>query len=215
MRAARSWPKAPTRTSPATSACAIAYMGTRRMADGARCSQIRDLHAWYGESHVLHGVDLDVDQGRDGDPPRPQRCRQDHHPARDHGASRASAPARSRSTARTLMRAAAASHRACRHRLCAGGARHLRQPRRRRRICCCRRWWRDGGMSARGDLSPVSRTCRNGARARARKLSGGEQQMLAIARMLRTGAEAAAARRTDGRPGAGHRRSDRRRADRR
>ena len=25
--------------------------------------EIRDLHAWYGESHVLHGVDLDVNEG--------------------------------------------------------------------------------------------------------------------------------------------------------
>ena len=25
--------------------------------------EIKDLHAWYGESHVLHGVDLDVRQG--------------------------------------------------------------------------------------------------------------------------------------------------------
>ena len=24
---------------------------------------IRGLHAWYGESHVLHGVDLDVHSG--------------------------------------------------------------------------------------------------------------------------------------------------------
>src|SRR5262245_43706488 len=24
---------------------------------------VRDLHAWYGESHVLHGVDLDVQTG--------------------------------------------------------------------------------------------------------------------------------------------------------
>ena len=25
--------------------------------------EIRDLHAWYGESHILHGVDLDVARG--------------------------------------------------------------------------------------------------------------------------------------------------------
>ena len=25
--------------------------------------EIKDLHAWYGESHVLHGVDLHVDEG--------------------------------------------------------------------------------------------------------------------------------------------------------
>ena len=42
------------------------------------------------------------------------------------------------------------------------------------------------------------------------KLSGGEQQMLAIGRILRTGARLAAARRADRRPGAGHHPADRR-----
>src|SRR5262245_64263982 len=25
--------------------------------------EVRDLHAWYGESHILHGVDFEVRQG--------------------------------------------------------------------------------------------------------------------------------------------------------
>ncbi|CAG1015307.1 partial Lipopolysaccharide export system ATP-binding protein LptB, partial [Burkholderiaceae bacterium] len=25
--------------------------------------EVRNLHAWYGESHVLHGVDFDVQEG--------------------------------------------------------------------------------------------------------------------------------------------------------
>ncbi|MDW3689379.1 ABC transporter ATP-binding protein, partial [Cupriavidus sp. CV2] len=25
--------------------------------------EIKDLHAWYGESHILHGVDLTVNPG--------------------------------------------------------------------------------------------------------------------------------------------------------
>jgi len=29
----------------------------------AAALEIRDLHAWYGESHILHGVDLQVNQG--------------------------------------------------------------------------------------------------------------------------------------------------------
>jgi branched-chain amino acid transport system ATP-binding protein len=34
------------------------------MTDAARAFlAVRDLHAWYGESHVLHGVDFDVRQG--------------------------------------------------------------------------------------------------------------------------------------------------------
>jgi branched-chain amino acid transport system ATP-binding protein len=32
------------------------------MADGALL-EVRDLHAWYGESHVLHGVDFEVRRG--------------------------------------------------------------------------------------------------------------------------------------------------------
>ena len=32
-------------------------------AAGAMALRIRDLHAFYGESHVLHGVDLDVAEG--------------------------------------------------------------------------------------------------------------------------------------------------------
>ena len=42
------------------------------------------------------------------------------------------------------------------------------------------------------------------------QLSGGEQQMLAIGRILRTGAAPAAARRAHRGPGAGHRAADRR-----
>jgi branched-chain amino acid transport system ATP-binding protein len=30
---------------------------------GRRFLEVRDLHAWYGESHVLHGVNLHVDEG--------------------------------------------------------------------------------------------------------------------------------------------------------
>ena len=29
----------------------------------ATAVEIKDLHAWYGESHILHGVDLHVGQG--------------------------------------------------------------------------------------------------------------------------------------------------------
>jgi branched-chain amino acid transport system ATP-binding protein len=30
---------------------------------GAPLLEVRDLHAWYGESHILHGVDFEVRQG--------------------------------------------------------------------------------------------------------------------------------------------------------
>ena len=28
-----------------------------------RFLEVKDLHAWYGESHVLHGVNFHVDEG--------------------------------------------------------------------------------------------------------------------------------------------------------
>ena len=35
--------------------------------------EIKGLHAWYGESHILHGVDLTVNRGR-GDECEGERC---------------------------------------------------------------------------------------------------------------------------------------------
>ena len=32
-------------------------------ATGAPVLEISDLHAWYGESHILHGVNLTVNKG--------------------------------------------------------------------------------------------------------------------------------------------------------
>ena len=61
----------------------------------------------------------------------------------------------------------------------------------------------------RGDLRAVPQPER-AARSQGTKLSGGEQQMLAIARILRTGVEPAAARRADRGPRAGDRPADRR-----
>ena len=46
----------------------------------------------------------------------------------------------------------------------------------------------DGRAAARGRSSSCSRTCRERLASQGTKLSGGEQQMLAIARILRTGA---------------------------
>src|SRR5216110_2623174 len=33
------------------------------MAANKRLLEVKDLHAWYGESHVLHGVNFHVDEG--------------------------------------------------------------------------------------------------------------------------------------------------------
>jgi branched-chain amino acid transport system ATP-binding protein len=33
------------------------------MADTRKLLELRDVHAWYGESHILHGIDLEVREG--------------------------------------------------------------------------------------------------------------------------------------------------------
>ncbi len=33
------------------------------MASGKRFLEVSDLHGWYGESHVLHGINFHVDEG--------------------------------------------------------------------------------------------------------------------------------------------------------
>ena len=38
---------------------------------------VEDVHTYYGKSHILHGVSLEVGRGRGGRPARPQRRRQD------------------------------------------------------------------------------------------------------------------------------------------
>ena len=40
---------------------------------------LSDVDAFYGDSHVLHGVSLRLAEGAAAGPARPQRRRQDHH----------------------------------------------------------------------------------------------------------------------------------------
>ena len=78
--------------------------------------------------------------------------------------------------------------RARRHRVLPGGARHFRQPQRRGESAAAA-----GGASRAGCRSSRSSSCFPNLKERlgssqGTKLSGGEQQMLAIGRILRTGA---------------------------
>ena len=47
--------------------------------------EVKGLNAWYGESHILHGVDFEVREGEVVTLARPQRRRQDHDDEVDHG----------------------------------------------------------------------------------------------------------------------------------
>ncbi len=69
-----------------------------------------------------------------------------------------------------------------------GGARHFREPRRARRTCCCRRRCRPGGLSLDAIFELFPNLKERLRSSQGTKLSGGEQQMLAIGRILRTGA---------------------------
>ena len=73
------------------------------------------------------------------------------------------------------------------HRVLPGGARHFREPQRRGEPAAAARG-AAGRARARPHLRAVSRTCKERLRSQGTKLSGGEQQMLAIGRILRTGA---------------------------
>ena len=60
---------------------------------------IAGIDAFYGDSHVLHGVSFTLQPGRLLGLLGPQRRRQDHLHERDHGLSQAAHAARSASTA--------------------------------------------------------------------------------------------------------------------
>ena len=147
---------------------------------------------------------------RGGGAARPQRRGQVDDVPRDPRPAARRAAARSLSPARTSLRLPTHAIVRLRPRLCAGGPAHLlrsdgrgkpqrRPPRRRARA---RRPGRRRGCSR---SFPILRELRHRPGAR---MSGGEQQMLAIARTLMGNPVAAAARRALGGPGAAHRRAD-------
>ena len=53
--------------------------------------RVEDLHTYYGQGHVLQGVDLEVPAGPHRGRARPQRRRQDHDVTLDHGPHAAAA----------------------------------------------------------------------------------------------------------------------------
>src|SRR5262249_13327627 len=58
----RCWPKATTRPCPRIRRCAKPISGPAMPENGALLA-VKDLEAWYGESHILHGVTFDVQPG--------------------------------------------------------------------------------------------------------------------------------------------------------
>ena len=162
-----------------------AYMGAgawlRRGNDAVRrpLLAISGLHAWYGESHILHGVDLDGARRRGGDAARAQRRRAHHH-AEIH--PRAGGRARAGSImVNGARRSAWPTHEIAHLGIgyLPGGARHLLQPVDARRTCCCRRRC-SGRHDARARSTRMFPNLKERRKSQGTRLSGGEQQMLAI-----------------------------------
>ena len=99
---------------------------------------VSGLHAWYGESHILHGVDFEVREGevvtllgRNGaGKTTTMKSIMGLVPKRQGSI---------RFKGAETVRHAPRRHRARGHRVLPGGARHLRLAQRRRRTSCCRR----------------------------------------------------------------------------
>ena len=157
----------------------------RAQAEGAPLLAVSDLHAWYGESHVLHGINFEVHRGelvsllgRNGAgktttlrsimglvSPRKGSIRFD---GRELVRSRAAAIARQGIAFCPEERGIFAS---------LDVEENLMLPPR----------IQDGGMSV-AELFEMFPNLKTRLRSPGTALSGGEQQMLAIARILRTGA---------------------------
>ena len=175
------------------------------MAERARIA-LKGVSAGYGETVVLEDINLDARARREHQRDRPQRRRQDHaaghhhgphHPAQGRGAARRPQP-QPRAGAIAAPRPASAS---CRRSARFSLAQRAGESRRRRAA---------GPLDAGAACSSCSRNLKERLDNRGNQLSGGEQQMLSIARALLTNPTRAA----DGRADRGARAGDRRGADR-
>jgi branched-chain amino acid transport system ATP-binding protein len=156
-------------------------------AAGSPALQIRDLHAWYGESHVLHGVDLDVQPG------------EVVTLLGRNGAGRTT-------TLRAVMGLTGARSGSIRihgteaigvpaHRIAHLGVGYCPEERGIYASLSCRenlmlppRLREAGSAMAVEEILAMFPNLRERADSPGTRLSGGEQQMLAVARILRTGA---------------------------
>ena len=172
----------------------------------ARRSQIDGLHGFYGESaRPAWRCRSPSKARRGGDHHRPQRCRQDHHHARDHGAARAPQRIDQGQGRRRRLRRRRRRSRGSASAMCRKSAASMRAST-SRTICCCRRKLADGGMSLDRDLSPFpepARTAPEPGHAALRRRTADARDRARAAHRRRS----LPARRADGRPGSSHRRS--------
>ena len=159
-------------------------VGTQAGAAGTPALEIRDLHAWYGESHILHGVDLTVNRGevvtllgRNGAGRTTLRAIMGLT-----GARKGSIRVNGRETIQLPTHKIA--H--CGIGYCPG-ARHLLQPVVRGEPAAAAAPERGAGMSE-AEIYEMFPNLKERRQSQGTRLSGGEQQMLAVGRILRTGA---------------------------
>ena len=147
---------------------------------------VQNLQAWYGESHILHGINFNVNAGevvtllgRNGAGKTTTLKSIMGIIGKRTGSIRFDNQEIIRASSDKIARMGIA--------FCPGGARHFRQPRRARKSAAAA-----GGAAAADCRSIRSSICfpnlKERLNSQGTKLSGGEQQMLAIARILRTGA---------------------------
>ena len=171
---------------------------------GKRFLEVQDLHAWYGESHVLHGVDFTCNEGEVVTLLGRNGAGRTTHPARHHGPDRRAQGLDQGATA--PRRSALPTHRIAHLGIgycpeergifsSLSAEENLLLPPRLGATAAC----------ASSEIYAMFPNLKERRRSQGTRLSGGEQQMLAVARILRTGARAAAARRDLRRPGAGDR----------
>jgi branched-chain amino acid transport system ATP-binding protein len=156
------------------------------MAAQQKVLEIRDLHAWYGESHVLHGINLDVERG------------EVITLLGRNGAGRTS-------TLRAILGLTGSRKGSVRiggvetismstHRIAHLGLGYCPEERAILASLSCEenlmlppRVAAEGGMTL-DEIYAMFPNLRERASSPGTRLSGGEQQMLAVARILRTGA---------------------------
>ncbi len=147
---------------------------------------IRDLHAWYGESHVLHGVDLSVNKGE-------CVCLLGRNGAGRTTTLRAILGLTSRRSGEIRLNGQETVHLST-HQIARLGVGYCPEERAIYASLTCEEnltlppVLKTGGMSL-DEIYDLFPNLKERRKSQGTKLSGGEQQMLAMARILRTGAD--------------------------
>ena len=148
--------------------------------------EIQELHAWYGESHVLHGVKFNVDKGE-------CVCLLGRNGAGRTTTLRAILGLTSRRTGQVRLNGQDTIHLST-HQIARLGVGYCPEERAIYASLSCEEnltlppVLKPGGMSLE-EIYELFPNLKERRKSQGTKLSGGEQQMLAMARILRTGAD--------------------------